>query len=84
MGEASIKPFLSFASLLSIFWSCSLKKKKANSLGLNAKRRSGPSHGAGKNGLLRFPENKTNDNGAYKLLLEHSLMDYLSKQLAVH
>lgn len=43
-------------------------KKKANSLGLNAKRRSGPSRGAVKKGLLRFPQNKTNDNGACKLL----------------
>lgn len=44
------------------------KKKNANSLGLNAKRSSGPSRGAVKKGLLRFPQNKTNDNGACKLL----------------
>lgn len=42
--------------------------KKKNSLGLNAKRRSGPSRRAVKKGLWRFAQNKTNDNGACKLL----------------
>lgn len=35
-------------------------------------------------GLWRLPQNKSDDNGAHKLLKKHVLMNYLSKQLAEH